>query len=219
MIKKLKPIFQSGLSGRILKVLILALLPILVFTLAGCSHKPPKNMNSSCKIFYDKSGWYKPMRKSYRKWGVPIAIQLSIIYHESRFQHDAKTPRRKLFWVIPWFRQSSAYGYAQVQDGTWKEYKRSRGRRFARRDKFKDVVDFMGWYHHQSYRRNGISKRDAYNLYLAYHEGHGGYARRTYRRKAWLRATARKVQARANRYQAQLDYCERRLRRWKLWPF
>lgn len=198
------------------RAILMTLISVFLF---ACSPTPPKNMHSSCEIFYDKSGWYKPMRKSYRKWGIPIAIQLSIIYHESRFQHDAKTPRRKLLWVIPWFRQSSAYGYAQVQDGTWDLYKRSRGRRFARRDKFKDVVDFMGWYNHQSYIRNGISKHDAYNLYLAYHEGHAGYARRSYRKKAWLRAVARKVQARANRYQAQLDYCERKLRRWRLWPF
>ncbi len=159
------------------------------------------------------------MRKSYRKWGVPIAIQLSIIYHESRFKHDAKTPRRKLFWVIPWFRQSSAYGFAQVKDKTWKWYKQKRGKRFARRTQFKHVVDFIGWYCHQSYRRNGIRKNDAYNLYLAYHEGHGGFSRRSYQRKPWLKKIARKVARRADRYQRQLDHCEKRFRGWRLWPF
>jgi hypothetical protein len=44
----------------------------------------------------------------------------------------------------------------------------------------------MGWYMHKSYKRNGISKSDVYNQYLAYHEGHSGFRRGTYKRKKWL---------------------------------
>jgi hypothetical protein len=48
---------------------------------------------------------------------------------------------------------------------------------------------------------------DAYNQYLAYHEGKAGYARGTYRRKSWLPAVARDVQTWATRYEAQLRTC------------
>ena len=43
----------------------------------------------------------------------------------------------------------------------------------ADRDDFNDAIDFIGWYNDQSSRRSKISKSDAYNLYLAYHEGQG----------------------------------------------
>ena len=33
---------------------------------------------------------------------------------------------------------------------------------------------------------NGVPLHDAYNQYLAYHEGKAGYARGSYRGKSWL---------------------------------
>ncbi len=39
------------------------------------------------------------------------------------------------------------------------------------------------------------------------HEGHGGYARGTYKRKRWLMNTANRVQRTANNYAAQLKRC------------
>jgi hypothetical protein len=198
----------------------LVLVVLLLVTVVSCGKKRPRNVTDSCSIFTDKSGWYKHAYRSYKKYGIPVSIQLAIIYQESGFRHDAKTPRKKLLWVIPWTRQSSAYGYAQVKDGTWKWYKRSTGKRFVSRKKFKDVVYFIGWYNNISHRRLGIRRNDAYHLYLAYHEGHGGFARRTYRHKPWLRRVARKVQRRANIYQAQMDSCRRKLKKgWRLWPF
>jgi hypothetical protein len=58
-------------------------------------------------------------------------------------------------------------------------------------------------------RRNGVPLTDAYNQYLAYHEGHGGFARGSYRSKAWLPPVARDVQNWANRYESQLQRCAR----------
>ncbi len=189
------------------------LLALVVLSVSACSVKKPANTYDSCELFDDKRKWYKYTRKSYRKWGTPIGVQLSFIYQESGFRHNAKAPRRKLLWVIPWKRKSSAFGYGQVVKRTWKTYKRETGRRWADRDEFKYVVDFIGWYNDKSHRKLGIDKKDAYNLYLAYHEGHGGYARRSYRRKRWLMRAARQVQRRARRYERQLRRCESKLRR------
>ncbi|CAN0604511.1 unnamed protein product, partial [Ectocarpus sp. 12 AP-2014] len=61
---------------------------------------------------------------------------------------------------------------------------------------------------------------DAYRLYLAYHEGHGGYARRSYANKDWLLGVARKVSDRAARYEQQLGSCRKQLedgRGWFKW--
>ena len=63
----------------------------------------------------------------------------------------------------------------------------------ADRDDFADAIDFVGWYNHQSVKRSGISPQNTYGLYLAYHEGHGGYNRATYCVRTWLMTVARKV--------------------------
>lgn len=137
----------------------------------------------------------------------------SIIYQESAFRADAQPARRKLLGFIPWFRPSTAYGYSQAKTTTWDEYKDDAGRFGADRDDFGDAIDFVGWYNHQSRRRSGIAPNNTYGLYLAYHEGHGGYNRATYLQKPWLMTVARKVEARANTYQAQLVGCEEKLKR------
>jgi hypothetical protein len=186
----------------------------------SCTNSPPKNIKNSCAIFDEKDDWYASAQESYEKWGVPVHVQLAIIYQESRFVHDAKPPRRKLLWVIPWTRPSSAYGYGQIKDSTWDWYRDSTGNRWADRDEFEDVVDFIGWYGSISNRTLGISKWDAYNQYLAYHEGHGGYKRKTFRNKDWLIKVARKVEQRSRDYSTQLKQCEDSLDKgWSLWPF
>ncbi len=186
----------------------------------GCSTDPPRDISNSCEMFEDKSGWYKDTKRSYEKWGVPIHVQLAIIYQESKFVDDAKPPRDYLLWLIPWGRVSSAYGYAQAQDSTWDWYIEKTGNRGADRDDFGDAVDFVGWYGDMSHRLLGISRWDAYRQYLAYHEGHGGYKRGTYSEKPWLIKVARKVESRARDYRAQLAKCEDELDSgWDLWPF
>jgi hypothetical protein len=138
---------------------------------------------------------------------------MAIIYQESRFQADAKPPRTRIWGFIPGPRLSSAYGYSQAKTSTWDEYERAEGRIFgADRDDFTDAIDFVGWYNQQSLKRSGISLDNTYGLYLAYHEGHGGYNRATYLKKPWLATVAHKVAARADSYQVQLVDCEDELK-------
>jgi len=75
-----------------------------------------------------------------------------------------------------------------------------------------DALEFIGWYNHKSSRQLGISKCDPKRLYLAYHEGHGRYARGTYKRKPDLLRTADRVDWQAKEYGAQLRRCEERFR-------
>ncbi len=176
--------------------------------LSGCSTSPPANVENICAIFDEKGRWYKAAKKSEKRWGTPIHVQLAIIRQESSFQFDARPPRTKLLGFIPWTRPSNAYGYAQALDSTWNWYKKDTGRRFADRDDFDDAIDFVGWYTDKSQKSVGISKWDPYNQYLAYHEGQGGWQRKTYKRKRWLTDTARVVEYRAREWGAQLDRCE-----------
>ena len=197
------------------------IIPFLATILiAGCSSSPPSNVNDSCAIFDEKDDWYSDAYDSFNKWGVPVHVQLAIIHQESRFVDDAKAPRDTLLWVIPWGRKSSAYGFGQVKDSTWEWYRKSTGNSWADRDDFEDVTDFIGWYGDVSYRKLGISKWDARKQYLAYHEGHGGYKRGSYRNKAWLVKVAKKVGKQASNYRAQLKRCAHKLDKgWSIWPF
>lgn len=179
--------------------------------LAGCSTTAPRNISNSCEIFYEKDDWYDSAKDSFEKWGVPIHVQLAIIHQESSFKYDAEPPKDYLLGFIPWGRVSTAYGYAQVKDGTWDWYREKTGNWSADRDDFDDAVDFIGWYGAMSYKIAGISKWDARNQYLAYHEGHGGFKRKTYNNKRWLVGVAKKVERNAARYRAQLGSCRDKL--------
>jgi hypothetical protein len=193
---------------------------LIMLILTGCSTMPPKNINNSCEIFFEKDDWYDDAKDSYEKWGVPIHVQLAIIHQESHFQYDAKPEREYILWIIPWGRKSDAYGYAQVKDATWDWYIKKTGNSGADRDDFDDAVDFIGWYVNHTHKTLGISKWDAYNQYLAYHEGHGGFKRKTYLKKKWLVKVAAKVKARASKYSAQLAKCKDELESsWSFWPF
>lgn len=192
---------------------------LLLPAIQGCATTPPANVENICAIFEEKSNWYKAAKKSRDRWGTPIHVQMSIIRQESTFKFDARPPRKKLLGFIPWKRPSNAYGYAQALESTWAAYKRDTGRRFADRDDFKDAIDFVGWYTHQSQKLVGISKWDPYNQYLAYHEGQGGWKRNSFRNKRWLKDTARLVDYRAKEWGAQLDRCEANLEDDGWWIF
>jgi len=194
---------------------------ILLLMLSACATDPPVNPRNICAVFREKNGWYADARRAFKKWGVPIHVQMAIIYQESRFQPTARPPRRRWLGFIPTTRPTSAYGYAQVKDETWDWYLQKTGNQGADRDDFADAVDFVGWYGRLSQTRLGISKWDAYRQYLAYHEGQGGYRKKSYRKKAWLLKTAHKVDANARRYRRQLAGCREELEHqhpW-YWPF
>ncbi|MBF0212179.1 MAG: transglycosylase SLT domain-containing protein [Magnetococcales bacterium] len=190
--------------------------------LAGCATAPTiQRTDDACAIFEDQGSWYDDTRKVWKKWGVPVHVQLAIIHQESRFKHDAKPARSRLFWFIPGPRPSSAFGYAQALDETWESYKKNTGSRWADRDNFADAVDFIGWYVDLSHRKCGIAKTDVRQQYLAYHEGQQGFNRKSYLKKGWLLETAKRVEKNAIRYREQLARCrkEEESGGWSLWPF
>jgi hypothetical protein len=196
------------------KVFLLALLPLF---LTGCLSTPAVTVNNICTLMDEEVSWYRSVKASEKKYGAPAHVQLAIMYQESHFASDAKPPREKLFGVVPWFRPTTAYGFAQAKDATWDWYQLKTGNYSADRDDFDDASDFVGWYINQSKKRAGINKSDAYNQYLAYHEGHGGFKKKSYQRKPWLMKVARKVDDNAKRYKRQLNQCSTELDSNSIW--
>tara|TARA_B100001029_G_scaffold82237_2_gene67556 strand:+ start:49 stop:654 length:606 start_codon:yes stop_codon:yes gene_type:complete len=182
------------------------------FLISGCaSNKPPSSTTDVCKIFKERYSWYKAAKKTEQRWKVPVYVSMAIIKQESSFVSDARPERTKLLGFIPWKRATSARGYAQAIDGTWEMYLKDRGGWFVSRNDFEDSVDFVGWYNYKSHNQLGISLTNARALYLAYHEGRGGYKRGSYRTKPWLLSVADKVQRQSEEYKIQYQGCKKRL--------
>lgn len=188
------------------KYLRLAVMLVLV-SCGGGENRAPRNLDNACSILDERPHYLRALRKSERQWGVPVSVQMASIYQESKFISNAKTPHRFALGIIPMGRQSSAYGYSQAIDGTWDDYREATGNRGARRNRFGDATDFMGWYMNQASAQLGISPYDANNLYLAYHEGLTGYSRGSHNEKAWLLRVAANVGERADLYERQLIAC------------
>jgi hypothetical protein len=185
---------------------------LLAVVLASCGSTyktPPRNLDDACALAGERPKYMKAFKATERKWGVPVSVQMAIIYQESKYRGNARTPHQFVLGVIPMGRQSSAYGYSQALNGTWDQYRKEVGRGSAKRDRIRDASDFIGWYTTGSRKKNGIALDDARNQYLAYHQGNAGYARGSYKSKDWLIKVAANVDARSDMYDSQLRNCRK----------
>ena len=132
---------------------------------------------------------------------------------ESDFDWLAKPARQKIFKVIPFKRPSSSFGYSQAVKGTWKQYKDETNNKLATRTRFKDSVDFIGWYTSKTEKILKVSKKDAFRQYIAYHEGWGNYI--NYKNNPKIILLAKKVEKQSKKYKDQLSKCSKSLNRKK----
>ena len=191
-----------------MKILKINSLLFLFFFINACS-SIPSNTSNSCSIFDERYLWYKHAKKSEKKWGTPVYLQLAIIKMESGFDWLAKPPRQKIFKIVPYKRPSSSFGYSQAVKGTWKQYKTETGNKFATRTRFKDSVDFIGWYTTKTEKILKVSKQDAFKQYVAYHEGWGNY--KNYKSNKKVINLAKRVEKQSNIYKKQLSDCKNSL--------
>lgn len=183
---------------------------LLVLILGSCGARDgaaPRNLDNACSIVTERPHYVRAFKRAERQWGVEPHVLMAIIYQESKFISDNRPPHNYALGVIPTGRQSSALGYSQALDGTWREYQNARGGRGANRTDINDSLDFMGWYMAQTVEENGIPMNDVYNQYLAYHDGRTGWRRGSYRAKPWLMRIAGEVRERAVLYDVQLSTC------------
>jgi hypothetical protein len=162
------------------------------FALGGCSRSPsappqvarpdpqPRNVFDICAIYREKPHWERAATMAER----PM-----------KTENGRKVPA------------SSAFGFSQAIDGTWAWYQEDTGNPRANRTEFADAIDFVGWYVDKTQELNGLPPWDAFSQYLAYHEGHRGYERGTWRQKPELLRAATEVAQQAQRYRAQRARC------------
>ena len=189
-----------------------ALLSLLLLLISACSsigdnNGKPHTPDNVCGIFAQFESWQISASASQQQWQIDQTISMAFINHESGFNATARPPRKMAFGIIPGRHLSTAYGYPQAINGTWTLYKQLTGYSSAERTNFNDAIDFVGWYNSRSVRLNKIHRNDAYNLYLAYHEGNRGFANKSYLAKPWLLGVAKDVATQAQRYRSQLSFC------------
>ena len=89
--------------------------------------------------------------------------------------------------------------------------------KLATRARFKDSVDFIGWYINKTSKILKISKKDVYRQYLAYYKGWGDY--KNYKKDKKAIIYAKSVKDLANKYRKQLTICQKNLDKNKYFIF
>ncbi|GIR11363.1 MAG: hypothetical protein CM15mP22_7830 [Gammaproteobacteria bacterium] len=126
-----------------------------------------------------------------QKWGTEPSTVMAIIRQESSFKPNAAPDREKILELFLGkdLHQQKVISGSKFYMGRLQK----RNRKFrASRSSFSSSVDFIGWYLSKAPSAR-IQPQEVDKLYLAYHEGYGGYKRETYKGKSWLIDTARKV--------------------------
>ncbi|MCQ8873431.1 transglycosylase SLT domain-containing protein [Mesorhizobium sp. LMG17149] len=181
----------------------------VLLALSACA-TPPNHINNVCAVFDQNDGWFdnwqSAAERAQQKYGIPVPVLMATVRKESGFKSNARPPRTKLLGFIPWKHVSSATGFSQALDGTWSQYQRETGNWAARRTKFADAVDFVGWYHSKTSDTYGVARNDTYNLYLAYYLGWTAYGRGN-RGDGGVQGYARATDKMARDYAQQLSEC------------
>ncbi len=164
----------------------------------------------ACKMLIENPDWLHAIRQSHLKWGTPMSIQLSFVYHESSFVYNARPIKKKKGYTFGTEYASSALGFSQALNGAWGDYNKEQKPVNAKRTNFGDSVDFIGWYNSKSFKM-GIKPTDAYNLYLAYHEGRRGWQKGYHKKQKWLLNYAKSVQKKSEVYSKQINNCNLRI--------
>lgn len=194
---------------------------VLAFCLTSSCAGPPVNTDDLCAVFRQRPKWYHHASAASEKWDIPVPVIMAIMQKESRFEANARPPRRKFLWIFPGRRISTAYGYAQALNETWKWYRQKSGNKRADRNDFDDAIDFVAWYCRQSVTMCNIAPHDAFHHYIAYHQGQSGFNRKAWRDKPWLQKIAEEVSTMSSAYERQLSRCKAEFTKKRRWfrPF
>ena len=202
---------------------------ILILAITGCSSKTTiydvrntnniktksistKHINNACRMLKENPDWLVAANESYKKWGTPISVQLSFVYHESKFVHDARPYKKDKRYPFGKRYLSTALGFSQALNGTWGDYLKETKIKNPSRKNFGHSVDFIGWYNKKSFNSLKIKPTDSYNLYLAYHEGRTGWKKGYHLKQKWLMDYAKSVSKKADLYSKQINGCNLRLK-------
>ena len=70
---------------------------ILLLLVAACgssNYSAPRNLDNACSIVEQRPHYLTAMKRTERRWGVPVAVQMATIYQESKFIGNNRTPMK-----------------------------------------------------------------------------------------------------------------------------
>ena len=177
------------------------------FVISSCTEEKPstksntKNNDNICNILKNNPKWSKSLKDTQTKYNISPAFVMGLIRQESNFKSDARS------------KISSAYGYSQALDNTWKSYQKSVSPS-ANRTSFDDSVKFVGWYMSGMSKSINVKMNNYSSLYLAYMIGPTGFKRYkngTFKNRKNLESfldISQKVKTYTDNYIHQLKSCQ-----------
>ena len=190
---------------------------VLTLLLSGCSLSiNKKNQNNACEYLYDNpyiSHSIQSMTPSTKKQ----ALFLAFIRYESNNDPYARPVK---YWLIknwvPWEYHSSAKGYAQSTEATWKDFNTQMADQVNYRHSYYSNIAFINWY--ITTKNETIESDDYfYEAYFLYHDGKKGYANKRKNRSNTLKDYAKKISSTAKSYHAQLKDCKKAIQWQNQW--
>ena len=169
-------------------------------------NKKTDNIDNACLILKQNPDWHRALYRTQLVYRISIPVQLAFVRHESSFNHKARPVNNKKKWFIFNSYKSTAYGFAQVLNGTWDEFQTTFKNKKLKRTNFGHSVEFIGWYN-RKHINSGLDGNNISHLYLAYHEGLGGYKKKTYINKPCLVDYSNSVQKTSIKYSNQISSC------------
>lgn len=149
---------------------------------APLSSHASEETNLACKVQTKRSGWFKTLEQTERRWGISTEAQLAIIADEwGLTAKDLPSIWRPGWSFIGRRAPGLPVGY---QDATWNRYKFETGNQSASYKDFSDLSDFIGWYLSSAADIVGLMPGDAAGMYILWKEGPRGYQSRR-----WLNNT------------------------------
>ncbi|WP_370931524.1 hypothetical protein [Bartonella sp. DGB1] len=184
---------------------------LLLYMLLSACASVPADKNDICSVLIQKNGllvnWEKASKSAAMTHKIDLELILATIFIESSFNSYAKPQRTKVLGFIPWKRLSSAYGYAQALDSSWKDYIKDTGRIYADRHNFYDATDFIAWYYRKSIDRHNIKPKDYKSLYITYHLGNNSPTHLRKNIPEHIMKTAQRLDNLTKNYSSQLYKC------------
>ena len=114
--------------------LVVVIFGIFFLNITGILAEAGYSANTNiCQTLKHHPNWQNSLKKADKKYDISPAFTLAVIHQESKFHANAKN------------RHSSAFGYAQVLNGTWKVFQKDVEPN-AKRNNFNDSVEFVDWY-------------------------------------------------------------------------
>ncbi|WP_150467353.1 transglycosylase SLT domain-containing protein [Francisella sp. SYW-9] len=181
--------------------LIIVVFSILFINITGILAKEGSLLSRNiCQVLKHHPSWRNSLIKADKRYNISPAFTLAVIHQESKFHANAKN------------RHSSAFGYAQAVDGTWRIFQKD-VEPYAKRNDFNDSVEFIDWYMAQLAHKLHIKTSNSFDLYLAYMLGEGGYRDymdNSYKSSSMLHreAIAAKVRLKSQVYSLELKDCK-----------